>query len=199
MHPTSAFRHDDPAFRDSMIRDIGFAAIFLTTPDGPRVGHTPVELTEDHKLRFHLARSNALVPHIDGATVLAVAHGPYAYMSARWYQAANQVPTWNYIAFEMEGRVARMDDSELPGLLDKLSRHYEARVQHGTAWTMDKMEPKALAALLKGIVGFEMTIDAFRETVKLSQNKPAAERGRLIAGLDSEGHHQLASLMRRFA
>lgn len=199
MHPTSAFRHDDPAFRDLMIREIGFAAIFLTTPDGPRVAHTPVELTEDHKLRFHLARSNAMVPHIDGATVLAVAHGPDAYMSARWYQAANQVPTWNYLAFEMEGRVARMDDKELPGLLDKLSRHYEARVQHGTAWTMDKMEPKALAALLKGIVGFEMTIDAFRETVKLSQNKAPAERERLIAGLDGEGHHQLANLMRRFA
>ena len=199
MHPTSAFRHDDPAFRDAMIREIGFAAVFLTTSEGPRVAHTPFELTADHTLRFHLARSNALVPHIDGATVLAVAHGPDAYMSARWYQAANQVPTWNYLAFEMEGRVNRIDDGELPGLLDNLSRHHEARIHHGTAWTMDKMEPKALAALLKGIVGFEMTIDVFRETVKLSQNKPAAERERLIAGLDSEGHQQLARIMRQVA
>lgn len=199
MHPTSAFRHDDPAFRDAMIRDIGFAAVFLTTPEGPRVAHTPFELTAGHTLRFHLARSNALAPHIDGATVLAVAHGPDAYMSARWYQAANQVPTWNYLAFEMEGTVRRIADSELPGLLDNLSRHHEARVQHGTAWTMDKMEPKALAALLKGIVGFEMKIDVFRDTVKLSQNKPAAERERLMAGLDSEGHQHLARIMRQVA
>jgi transcriptional regulator len=48
------------------------------------------------------------------------------------------------------------------------------------------------------IVGFEMRITAWRPTVKLSQNKSADERARVIAGLEATGHSALARLMRHF-
>lgn len=198
MHPNRAFRHDDPVFRRRVIDEIGFAQIFLTTPDGPRVAHTPLLYSEDETLCFHLARTNTLVRHLDRATALVVVNGPDAYISARWYASANQVPTWNYIAFELEGTVRRMSDADLPQLVERLSGHHEARVKHGTPWTLDKMDESALTALLRGIVGFEMPIETVRETVKLAQHKPDDEYQRLIAGLDREGSHDMARTMREF-
>jgi len=196
MHPTPAFRHEDAAFRQKMVRKIGFGMVFLTTPDGPRVAQTPMELSDSNTIRFHLARTNALVRHLDGATALAVVNGPDAYVSARWYEAANQVPTWNYVSFEFEGTIRRTEPAALPDLLARLSAHHETTVDHGTPWTMEKMDEKALAALLRGIVGFEMTIETVRETVKRSQNKPEAERNRVIAGLEKANKHAMAELMR---
>jgi transcriptional regulator len=46
------------------------------------------------------------------------------------------------------------------------------------------------------IVGFEMRIAAWRPTIKLSQNKSAEERGRVIEGVEAAGHGALAQLMR---
>ena len=195
MHPASAFRSKDEAFRDRVIAETGFATIFMTTPDGPRAGHTPVEWA-DGALTFHLARSNALTPHLDGARALAVIQGPDAYVSARWYEAANQVPTWNYVAYEIEGEVSRLPDTELPALLERLSNHHEGRIRDGKPWWMDKLDRKTLDSLLRGIVGFKIRADTIGETVKLSQNKPAETRKALADGLASEGKDALARLMR---
>src|SRR3546814_20484884 len=70
--------------------------------------HAPVVLSDDRTtLQFHLARGNALTRHLGGAIALAVVQGPDAYVSASWYAEADQVPTWNYVAIEMEGVVDR--------------------------------------------------------------------------------------------
>lgn len=199
MHPTAAFRSDDTALRDRIVAEYGFGQIFFTTSAGPRVAHTPVDLADDNRLRFHLARSNALTKELPGARALAVVNGPDSYISARWYAGDNQVPTWNYCAYEFEGPVQRLDDAALPDLLARLSAHHEGRVAEGQPWTMDKMDDAALAALLRGIVGFEMAIETTRETVKLSQNKPHDERERIIAGLEREGERRVSGLMRGFA
>jgi len=198
MHPTPAFRHGDKEIRSRMIREIGFATIFLQTPNGPRAAHAPIHLTESRTLRFHLARGNALVRHLRGKTALAVINGPDAYISARWYTADNRVPTWNYIAFELSGTVTQLDSSELPALLEALSDHYEGRMRNGSHWTMSKMDAGDLEKMILGIAGFEMAIETVRETMKLSQNVPTAERARLIAGLESEGEHTMAHTMRKF-
>src|SRR3546814_18141508 len=77
MHPNSAFRPQQDELPVLLVREIGFAAIFAATPDGPRVAHTPVLMSEDNAtLRFHLARGNALTRHLDGTTALAVVQGP---------------------------------------------------------------------------------------------------------------------------
>jgi len=196
MHPNASFRHNDTDFRSAMIRQGGFATLFLTTPDGPRAAHTPVHLASNSLLQFHLARTNTLVPHLDGARALAVLNGPEAYVSARWYEDDNQVPTWNYVAFELEGIVRRIDPDALISLLDNLSNHHEAMISDGEAWHMQKMDKSILDKLVRGIVGFELQVDQVRETIKLSQNKPKAERERLIAGLDGEGKIELTKLMR---
>ncbi|WJY19146.1 FMN-binding negative transcriptional regulator [Alteriqipengyuania flavescens] len=197
MHPNPAFRRDERALHEALIDQVGFGTVFLTTPDGPRVAHTPLVSTGDGAVQFHLARANALTRHLPGATALAVVNGPDAYVSSRWYDDPNKVPTWNYVAIELEGPVRQMEEEGLLGLLETLSSRHEGRIATGgKPWTMDKLTPQAMRAPLRGIVGFEMEVMAWRETVKLSQNQPADERERVAAALEAEGSLGVAELMR---
>ncbi|WP_419181665.1 FMN-binding negative transcriptional regulator [Novosphingobium mangrovi (ex Huang et al. 2023)] len=181
---------------EALVAEIGFGMIFATTPDGPRVAHTPLLWTGDGALQFHLARGNALARHLDGMTALAVVNGPEAYVSPRWYESTVEVPTWNYVTVEIEGRVRRMDDDGLQGMLEALSAHNETRIASGTPWTMDKVPPARLSQLKGAIVGFELEAQAWRPTFKLSQNKSADERERVALGLEQEGSRAIAQLMR---
>lgn len=196
MHPNLAFRHADRGLLETLIEEIGFGMVFLTTPDGPRVAHVPLLWTGDGAVQFHLSRGNALTKHLDGATALVVINGPDGYVSPRWYADPAQVPTWNYVALELEGRVRRMDEDGLAGLLESLSAQHEARISEGQSWTMDKMPADRLKAMLGAIVGFEIEVQAWRETLKLSQNKGADERTRVADGMEREGMSALAQLMR---
>ena len=181
---------------EALIDEIGFGMVFAATPDGPRVAHVPLLTTGDGAVQFHLARGNALVRHLDGLTVLAVVNGPDGYVSPRWYEDAAQVPTWNYVAVELEGRVRRMDSDGLVAMLETLTAKHEARLAQGTPWTMAKLPQAKLAGLMAGIVGFEIEVLGWRPTFKLSQNKPADERARVAAGLEAEGSAGIAALMR---
>ncbi|MBC2663907.1 FMN-binding negative transcriptional regulator [Novosphingobium flavum] len=197
MHPDPRFRHEDRGLLEALVDQVGFGMVFLTTPDGPRVAHTPLLPAGDGSVRFHLSRGNAMSKWLNGETALIVVNGADGYVSPRWYADTEQVPTWNYVALELEGRVRRMDSDGLVGLLGALSARHEARIAAGEPWTMDKMPPEKLRAMLAGIVGFEMEVLAWRPTFKLSQNKPADERARVADGLAAEGAVGIAELMRR--
>lgn len=196
MHPNPAFRHDDQDLFEAMIDEIGFGMVFAATPDGPRVAHTPLLSNGNGTVRFHLARGNALVRHLDGGTGLILVNGPDGYVSARWYDDDQQVPTWNYVALELEGIARRLDESALVGILEDLTERHEARIVVGQPWTMDKLSADTRRRLLGAIVGFELQVRAWRPTFKLSQNKPVDERSRLADGLEAEGSPAIAQLMR---
>ena len=198
MHPNSAFRIDDRALHEALIEQVGFGTVFAATPDGPRVAHVPIESTGNGALHFHLARGNGLTRHLDGMTALAVINGPDAYVSPRWYGDSGQVPTWNYVALECEGRVRKMTEEGLVGLLDALSARHEARIE-GSPWTRDKMDDGTFRKMLGAIVGFEMEVLAWRATFKLSQNKSAEDRARVTEALEAQGSPALAALMRNLA
>ncbi|QKG70213.1 FMN-binding negative transcriptional regulator [Erythrobacter mangrovi] len=197
MHPNPAFRHDDRQLFETLIAEIGFGMVFCTTPDGPRVAHVPLHSTGDGAVQFHLARGNALTKHLEGQTALAVVNGPDGYVSARWYADQKRVPTWNYVALELEGRVRRMDGDGLLAQVEAVTAREEARVLGGKPWTMDKLPDSHRRGLLAAIVGFELEISAWRPTFKLSQNAPAEERERVIAGLELQGARAIADLMRK--
>jgi len=208
MHPDPAFRWpksnndhqdaDERAALEAMIADIGFGMIFAETPDGPRVAHVPLFSTGDGALQFHLSRGNALTRHIVEKRALCVINGPDAYISPDWYGVEDQVPTWNYLALELEGNVRQMEREGLIGLLDDLSAQNEANLAPKKPWHRDKMDSAKFDKMVGAIVGFEMEILAWRPTAKLGQNKPAAERENAAAALDATGRRAMAHLMKEF-
>jgi len=199
MHPNPLFRTEDRALLESLIEEIGFGMVFAQTPDGPRVAHVPLVSTGDGAIHFHLSRANALTRHIAGTNALAVLNGPDAYVSPRWYAERGQVPTWNYVALELEGPVRRMEEEGLAGLLETIGEREEARIAEGEPWRPEEVPADHWNKLTRGIVGFEMEVRAWRPTFKLSQNKPAGERTNVADALEANGSPALAALMRRFA
>ncbi|AUX70596.1 negative transcriptional regulator [Porphyrobacter sp. HT-58-2] len=199
MHPNPLYRTNDRALCESLIDAIGFGLVFATTPDGPRVAHTPLLSTTDGAVQFHLARGNALTRHLAaGADALIVVNGPDAYVSPRWYTNRDTVPTWDYIALELEGRVRSMADEGLEAFLHAAIAKHEGRLD-GAPWRAEESSEKVWSGLFRGIVGFELEVLAWRPTLKLSQNKSAEDRTRIADGLEAAGHAALAHLVREIA
>ncbi len=198
MHPNPAFRTDDRALLEALLEEIGFGMVFAQTSDGPRVAHTPLLSTGDGAVQFHLARGNALVRYLAGQEALIVVNGPDAYVSPRWYADPNTVPTWDYVALELQGPVRKMAEEGLVGLLDTLVERHEGRIP-GEPWTREKVDQANFGRLLGGIVGFEMEVRAWRPTLKLSQNKSAEDRAAVADALESHGSPSLAALIRTLA
>ncbi len=198
MHPNPLFRHEDRALLETLLDEIGFGMVFLTTPDGPRVAHAPLLSTKDGAVQFHLARGNALTKWLDGATALVTVNGPDGYVSPRWYAERGTVPTWDYVSLELEGRVRRMDQDGLNALLYAVIDKHEARLG-GDQWSGEETPPDVWRKLLTGIVGFELEVQAWRPTLKLSQNKSAEDRARIVEGLEAAGSPALAELIRTLA
>lgn len=191
MHPDPAFRPDTGDLLEHAAA-IGFAHLFVATPAGPMVAHAPVTLHGD-RLRFHIARYNRLHAHLDGAPILASIAGPNGYISPNWYERpGNQVPTWNYVTIEIDGIARAIPEAALLDQLDTLADRHEPRP---APWTRAKTDPHVINTLLRAIEGFEIEVTAIRGTTKLSQNKNAADRAGVIAGLRQRGEHQLADAM----
>jgi transcriptional regulator len=200
MHPNPLFRTDDRAAMQTLVDEVGFGMVFAQTPEGPRVAHTPLLSAGDGAeapwtVQFHLARSNALTRHLDGATALVVVNGPDAYVSPRWYANRDTVPTWDYIALELEGRVRQMDDEGLEAFLHAAIFRHEGRLA-GEPWVAEESSEKVWSGLFRGIVGFELEVLAWRPTLKLSQKKTPEERGAIAEGLEAAGHAAIADRIR---
>jgi transcriptional regulator len=198
MHPNPLYRTDDRALCESLIEAIGFGMVFAATPDGPRVAHTPLLSNGEGAVQFHLARNNVLARHLDDGTALIVVNGPDAYVSPRWYADRDTVPTWDYVALELEGRVRRMDDEGLEAFLHAAILKHETRLG-GEPWRAEESSEKVWSGLFRGIVGFELEVQAWRPTFKLSQNKPPETRVRIAEGLAAAGSPALAEWVRDHA
>jgi transcriptional regulator len=200
MHPDPCFHPEDRARSlaacRALVEQVGFAMIFADVLAGPRVVHAPVVWFGESALRFHIARRNLIADHLDGMTALCVVNGPNGYISPRWYADASNVPTWNYVAAELEGRVSQLDESSLRAQIAMLIDASEARIPHGSAWTLDQASPADVDAMIPAIVGFELDIRDWRYTAKLSQNKSAGDRERVASGLDVNGNAGIARRMR---
>jgi transcriptional regulator len=67
---------------------------------------------------------------------------------------------------------------------------------HANGWSIDELKPQMRETLPRGIAAFRMEIARIEGKAKLSQNKPRAERERVIAGLEAAGETELVGLMR---
>jgi len=199
MHPNPAFRPANDALCDQLVDAIGFGMVFAQTVEGPRVAHTPLVRAPGGAVRFHLANANALTPGLDGKRALLLVNGPHGYVSPRWYEEGGQVPTWNYVALELEGQVSTLPAEGLADLLGAIGALNEGRLAGDSPWRPQQVPPDRWQKLFSEITGFEMAVEQSRATFKLSQNKPQEERERVADALEAEGWPHIAAFMRSFA
>ena len=147
-------------------------------------------------LQGHLARANPQVAQLAaGGEVLAVFAGPHAYVSPTWYQAGPSVPTWNYADVHAYGTVRLIaEEAWLRDLLHRLSERHERG--NPAPWRMADQPADYLAMMLRGIVGFEIAVTRLEGKYKLSQNRPAEDRPRIIAALEERGDEEARAVAR---
>ncbi|MBI5900424.1 MAG: FMN-binding negative transcriptional regulator [Rhodocyclales bacterium] len=200
MYLPAHFAEQRPAVLHALMREHPFATLVSSGAQGLAADHLPLRLAFDAtgkaRLRGHVARANPLWRDAAGSEVLAIFHGPQAYVSPSWYPSKHEhgkaVPTWNYVVVQARGRLATIDDPlRLRALLDDLVDHHESGLPQ--AWRVADAPPDYIEKMLAAIVGIEIEILALEGKWKVSQNQPAANRAGVVAGLHAQGgEHQNA-------
>lgn len=206
MHPSTHFRKESRQANLSWASDRGFGVLALNPGDAssPLLSHIPFLLAEDGNfVHAHLSRANPILDILEEGeqpAVLAVS-GPDGYISPDWYESdPGQVPTWNYVAVHLRGRLRLRPVETLRDHLEALSAKFEQRLLPKPPWRIDKVPERQLQALLRAILPVELEIKEVDGTWKLNQNKPDATRLVAAGHVEAAGFGSesllLAELMR---
>ena len=198
MYIPKHFAMDELSDQHALIDACDFGVVVSSGLDGLFATHIPLMLKRDEgrfgTLYGHFARPN---PHAGllGSEALVVFSGPHAYVSPTWYSdRTTNVPTWNYVAVHCYG-VPLLADGEPIEHLRQMAERYEGARANG--WSVDELKAEMRESLPRGIVTFRMEIARIEGKAKLSQNKPRAERERVIAGLKDAGETKLVASMQK--
>jgi transcriptional regulator len=191
MYRPPAFADDDPAALLAELAAARLATIVAVIDGHPVADHVPIDVDPARgrlgTISGHFARANPQgAPEAEGREVLVIVTGPEAYVSPGFYPSKREhgrvVPTWNYVAVHAAGRLRRIEDPErLRALLARLTDRHEAG--RADPWSLADAPEDFLRAQTKGIVGFEIEIERLEGKRKLSQNRTAADRAGVVAGL----------------
>lgn len=161
-----------------------------------RATHMPCLLDEEAgglAILGHVARADPASGDLDGPLLL-IFHGPHGYVSASWY-GEETIPTWNHVTLHVRGTPELVADP-MP-VLRRTVDHFEAAVEH--PWSLDRLGDTA-REMADQVVAFRLVATDWHAELKLSQDKPARERARVLAGFESPGPYgnpSLAAAMRR--
>jgi len=155
------------------------------------------------RLRGHVARANPMwrmagAERPEGVAVLAVFHGPQAYVTPSWYPSKAEhgkvVPTWNYVVVHARGRL-RVVDADLVWLraqLDAITGQQEA--PRARPWAVGDAPADYIERMQAAIVGIEIEVTGWTGKWKVSQNQPDANRVGVIGGLQAQGDSAAAAV-----
>jgi transcriptional regulator len=147
----------------------------------------------------HISKANPQWKNFEAdSNVLAIFNGPHSYISSSWYDHEN-VPTWNYIAVHIYGKVNIIEGDKLLNTLKKLVDKYESQSEKPIS--VDKMSEKFISKEIKGIIGFEIVITEIQSAYKLSQNRDAQNHENITSELRKSNNpdaHLVATAMEKY-
>ncbi len=205
MYTPNQFSITDTAEMQRIVREHPLGVLVTGAGASLEANHLPFEFEPGPgglgRLRAHVARANPVWQACaDGADVLVVFHGAQGYISPNWYPSKHEthrlVPTWNYEAVHVHGRLSVQDDEKfVRGVLARLTRTHEAG--EPKAWKMSDADPAFIAGLLQAVVGIEIDIVRMQGKAKLSQNREARDLQGAVDVLRQRGGDALAQAMAR--
>ena len=203
MYQPAQFDQPSVAIMHELIRQRPLATLVTLAGDGINANHIPLHLTDTPlpfgTLRGHVARANPLWHDLNPELeVLAIFHGPDAYISPSWYATKQEtgkvVPTWNYAVVHAYGRLRVIDDAHwLRAQLEALTDQFEAAFPE--PWAVADAPHEFTEKLLGSIVGIELVITRLSGKWKVSQNQPPCNHTSVIEGLDTSGQEDMAALV----
>ncbi len=191
MYIPKAFQVEDRDTLTTFMRANSFATLVTNGAAGLQATSIPLTIHDDGatlQIIGHLAKANPQAQDLDGANGLILFNGPHAYISPKWYEAREAVPTWNYMAVHVYGRLSayRVEDSPaeielaLTGLIAQHEPGYQAHWEALSERYRDGMQ--------RGIVGFALMAERIEGKFKLSQNRSVADQAGVAAALNDSAN-----------
>lgn len=198
MYTAKYHRNDNLDELKAFVEANSFGILVSQVQNRPWATHIPMEWSVkpqgENVLHGHLARANKQWRYFaENEEVLAIFQGPHAYVSSSWYSHEN-VPTWNYVAVHLYGTLRIIEGDELYQTLKTLVDKYEAASEHPVA--IERMSQEYVQREMKGIVGFELSIQEVEATFKLSKNRNEADYENIIRALEQRGDSHSVAIAR---
>ena len=161
---------------------------FLIDPAASRLG----------TLWAHMARANPQWRDLqERPDALVVFQGADHYISPSWYATKREthkvVPTWNYVMVQARGPAKVItDDGWLSRQITALTKSQEA--VRDEPWAVTDAPEDFIRLQRNAIVGVEIEIADIRGKWKASQNRNAADRAGVVAGLEALGDEEARAM-----
>ena len=204
MYLPAHFKESRPEVLHTLLRTHPLGLLVTQDSNGLQADAIPFMLDTERgefgTLVAHVARANPLWREArTDVESLVVFQGPQAYVSPAWYATKQEtgkvVPTWNYVMVEARGRLRVIDDAAwVHALVTRLTDQHEGARSDTpcTPWKVTDAPDDYIASMQRAIVGIEIELTALNGKWKVSQNRNAADRTGVAAGL---GQHAMAALI----
>lgn len=196
MYIPELYKNENQQEIQEFIHKNGFAILVNQTDGKLWATHTPLMLEEKDGKQFlmgHISKEN---PQAEGFkandAILAIFSGVHTYISSSWYDHEN-VPTWNYIAVHVYGKLRIHSLEEAIEGLKRLVDKYEAQSENPVR--VEDLSKKTMLQA-RGIVSFEIEISAIEAKKKLSQNRDDKNYKNIIAKLEDSDDFQSVAVAR---
>ena len=190
MYIPELYKNENQDDIQNFIHQNGFGILVNQTDGKLWATHIPLLLEEKNGKQIlvgHLSRENPQAASIQtNNDVLAIFSGAHSYISSSWYDHEN-VPTWNYLAVHIYGKVQLHSLEETIDALKKLVNKYEAKSEKPIR--VENLSKKTMLQA-KGIVSFEIEISAIEAMKKLSQNRDDKNYKNIISKLENSDDFQ---------
>lgn len=191
MYIPDMYKNENPEEIKAFLIQNSFGILVNQTNGKFCATHIPLELDinkEGKEILFgHISKEN---PQWKGFTdndqVLAIFSGPHSYISPSWYNHEN-VPTWNYIAVHINGKIKIIEGEAVTNSLKKLVDKYEQHSEHPVR--IEDLSKKTMLQT-RGIVAFEIEIEEIQATKKISQNRDDMDHATIILELEKTKNSQ---------
>ncbi|MFD2587015.1 FMN-binding negative transcriptional regulator [Croceitalea marina] len=166
------YKNENIAEVKKFIQENSFGILVNQVDGKPWATHIPLELDHDEHgkaiLVSHISKVNPQWKEFEKQPeVLCIFNGPHSYISSSWYNE-EEVPTWDYIAVHVYGKLSILSEEEVMKSLHKLVNKYEKESENPVS--LHDMSSKTLKQV-KGVVGFKIEIRDIQAAFKLSQTR----------------------------
>ena len=194
---------DDKSALLAFLRANNFPTLVTGSGGVLHASHLPVTVRENGSqivIDMHMAKNNPQWKEFRedemSAEVMVIFTGPHAYISPRWYEDEERVPTWNYAAVHAHGVAGIISDKKAKyesqrRLIESLDPQWLPK--------FDALRQEYVGRMLEGIVNFEIGVTRLETRWKLSQNRGRREMELIAAQLEKSadtGERALAALTR---
>lgn len=200
IHPINAWENEPEIIE--FIKKNAFATLVSQVDGKPWATHLPFVLDQDKDgnaiLSGHIARANPQWKSIpDNEEVLVIFQGPHAYISSSWYNHEN-VPTWNYLAVHVYGKINIIEGEELMQHLKSLTDVYESGRPNRVS--VETLSEAYVKSQVRALVGFKIQIEDVKASAKLSQNRDDVNFKNIVSKLEESPYpldKEIADEMRK--